>query len=552
MSEEVSVEEQEVRELIRRASEIAGYREPFASGRDSEDDEVQGDAAAISRAYRDLEAGQLLLMEQVLLEGIERLDVPTRIHMVRALVGFGYENPRYDVIGPKWAQKLIWVLQSDSSEEARKHAAWAIGKLRLQAYGEFEGADFCALEDALEKDPSAAVRGAAVLGLRDYQSHEERTARAMATALKDPDGKVRATAARVLESLSKSRPGQSVGCVLTAKSQLLEGLGDPDPQVRAAAAATLGKSDVQHRAEVLPALLDLLRDSSEDFRAAAAIGVGRMGLEPVTESRVDSWVARARKGLAALLGDVPRTEVSPACDSSGAVAALTSLLADRSLPVRIAGVKALGALGGYGQAVVPALISAVRDPEVQVGEEALASLKRVLEYHLPGNREIGDALIAALSDTRPPVRIKAIEEIQDLKDEKVLLDRAGSPLKQALSDRAFEVRAAAAVAIGNLKICDSQTVATLRQLLKDPEASVRENAVYAFGEFGERAPEVIPDLLPLLKDSTEGVRMQTAEALGYFGRDSLKMTESALKQALKDPSEKVRELAADSLGFLDS
>jgi HEAT repeat protein len=83
----------------------------------------------------------------------------------------------------------------------------------------------------------------------------------------------------------------------------------------------------------------------------------------------------------------------------------------------------------------------------------------------------------------------------------------------------------------------------LIEALKDPSARVRANAVGSLGSFKDH-PGVLERMLPLLRDSDEQVRVETASALGYFGD---RRAEPQLREALRDPSERVRNFAKHAL-----
>jgi HEAT repeat protein len=79
--------------------------------------------------------------------------------------------------------------------------------------------------------------------------------------------------------------------------------------------------------------------------------------------------------------------------------------------------------------------------------------------------------------------------------------------------------------------------------LNDPSPHVRATAAGSLGSF-DGHPEVIEALIPKLQDPDRQVRVSTASALGYLKNPQ---AIPALKNALKDPSMRVRSFAEEAL-----
>ena len=116
-------------------------------------------------------------------------------------------------------------------------------------------------------------------------------------------------------------------------------------------------------------------------------------------------------------------------------------------------------------------------------------------------------------------------------------------LIQALRDSDREVRACAAVALGELG--DRRGVEPLIAALKDESEQVRRRAAEALGELGDA--RAVEPLIALLKDGYWVVRCYAAEALAKLG-DARGV--EVLIAALKDESELVQRYAAVVLGQL--
>jgi HEAT repeat protein len=91
--------------------------------------------------------------------------------------------------------------------------------------------------------------------------------------------------------------------------------------------------------------------------------------------------------------------------------------------------------------------------------------------------------------------------------------QAVPPLIQALGDSDWDVRAAAAWALG--KLGDPRAVPALIQALRDRSENVRFAAAWALGDLGD--PQAVPALIKALGDGWDAVRFAAAWALGDLG-----------------------------------
>src|SRR5690606_30198192 len=108
-------------------------------------------------------------------------------------------------------------------------------------------------------------------------------------------------------------------------------------------------------------------------------------------------------------------------------------------------------------------------------------------------------------------------------------------LIEALSDRHYGVRIAAAEALG--EIGDPAAVEALVRTLGDAREDVRIAAVSALGRIGDR--RAVKPLIRLFRGRYHGVRVAAADAVAEFGRDAL----GELEEALNDPLPVVRVTA---------
>jgi HEAT repeat protein len=151
--------------------------------------------------------------------------------------------------------------------------------------------------------------------------------------LKNNDGAVRTGAARALGNM-----GVAAG---PATQALLETLrGDADPAIRREAAWALARIGAAHK-EMVPFLIDMLADRSEEICGGAAVALGKIGPE-------------AKAAVAPLIG---------------------LLKAGNTLKRKLAA-EALGEIGPAAKAAVPVLIEALNgDPLIRrVAAEALEQI----------------------------------------------------------------------------------------------------------------------------------------------------------------------------------
>jgi HEAT repeat protein len=94
------------------------------------------------------------------------------------------------------------------------------------------------------------------------------------------------------------------------------------------------------------------------------------------------------------------------------------------------------------------------------------------------------------------------------------LEAAGVPaLVEALESPHEDVRAAAAVALGEIAAAPEQAVPALIDRLLDENGAVREQAVRALGAFGTRAADALPRLERMLENDEPHVREAIREVL---------------------------------------
>ncbi len=281
-----------------------------------------------------------------------------------------------------------------------------------------------------------------------------------------PYSKLREEAARVLAGLGGS------GSAAQAAAELTYALADDDPDVRQAAASSLGQLGPASP-QVTPALIHALADDSWRVRQAAASSLGQLG--PASP------------------------EVTPA---------LIHALADDSLSVRQAAASSLVQLGQASPQVTPALIHALADAgSWQVHQAAASSLVQLGQ----ASPQVTPALIAALADADYDVRQAAASSL-------IQLGQASSAVLQALSaaltDVDSDVRGTAAVSLAQIGWTSPDAIQVLIAALADADSwQVRQAAASSLGQFGPASPQVIGALVDALKDPDNDVRRAAANGL---------------------------------------
>jgi HEAT repeat protein len=129
--------------------------------------------------------------------------------------------------------------------------------------------------------------------------------------------------------------------------------------------------------------------------------------------------------------------------------------------------------------------------------------------------------------------------------------RAVETLKPLLRDPVWDVRRAAAAALGRLK--DARAVEALAGALRDDDADVREASAMALGNVSDR--RAIGPLVKALADSTSGVRRIAAAALSRIDEDWSASAEAQtaveeLKSALQDKDADLRYAVGKLLSSL--
>ncbi len=299
-----------------------------------------------------------------------------------------------------------------------------------------------------------------------------------------PDGRpgVSASACAALGAIGRSAHG--AGAV-----KMLAGMLAAEPvQLRMRAAINLGAAG---SAAAVPALAKALQDDPEpQVRASAAAALGRIkaGESVATLMRAlrdPDW--RVRRQAAAALADI-------------GAPAIPSLVSALAAPEESVQAMAVDALRGIGAPAFEALAAALASDNPRTRGNAAAAL-----VPPAGGQAALPALARLVSDRDAYVRARAAQALGGFKGSEV-----ATALRQAMQDENPDVRAAAAGACA--RIANSGSADLLLAALRDEAALVRENSATALGRIGQ--PAAIDPLIAALKDSDPKVRASAAAALG--------------------------------------
>jgi arylsulfatase A-like enzyme/HEAT repeat protein len=314
-------------------------------------------------------------------------------------------------------------------------------------------------------------------------------------ALKHPDPDVRYRSAQLLADLGP------VGkfAVPTLREMLKE---EQSLLIRVKVAEALWKIAKQPVRDLLPTLLDGLKDNDPVVRANAAAVLGQLG-----------------------------------ADAKPAVGALSKALGDKEFAVRAEVAVALGEIGPAARAAVPALLETLKNDDIQLLEPfVLGTLGKIGEDAVPH-------LVAALTAKEYRLRRGAVYALGLIGKGAA---EAVEPLTKLLQAPEADLRSLAAVALGKIGDAARGALPMLTGLLKDKGGTVRISAAVALWRIdGSTLGRAV--LVAALLDENAGVRESACKACVELG-DAKILPVMVLRDCLKDPVANVRVLAAEALG----
>jgi HEAT repeat protein len=476
---------------------------------------------------------------------------------------------------------------------------------------------------ATTRDSDLIVRKQAVMGLgklSEYQwpLSEPRTAGAafrdievaLAARLDDQYPGVRIAAFQALDSLRAASPSVSKLPKLQSTTALvMAALQDKDPDIREAAAKTLGSLELSEIEIKL--LLASIGDDNFDVGIQAAKSLANIdffndgvkqsvGLMPITFldfTTLDAVIARTTHDLASVspkchaidaLMDSLRTvrgselhfqEMQSLADIASNANSMVNALQDGEPPPNRQFIKAAGsAVDECAPSIERAegyLAQQLDSPDPQIrvlavtaaaslelqSEKIVSTLERLSRDE---NREVRKAAVASLpnvlakDDPSGPREAanKLVEATRDSDSEVRLaavdsLVRLGSleGLSQSFHSPDPEIRVAIIRAYTTLGTPVSSIAPILREGLTDRDRRVRLQTLSYLNAKGRGSPDLLADVVPLFSDSSGEIRAAAAALFGYYRADAA-FAVPPLQRLLTDEDSKVKIAAAESLGWI--
>ncbi|MCG6892036.1 MAG: HEAT repeat domain-containing protein [Desulfobacteraceae bacterium] len=288
----------------------------------------------------------------------------------------------------------------------------------------------------------------------------------------------------------------------------LAALKTGDNGQRTEAAWELGKPYVHRTPEVVPALIQALKDPYPKVRANAAGALSRIGEEALP----------ARDALHEALGDTYGNTVLNAA-------------------------VALRRLNTPKESLIPAVRKTLYD---QPGSTRVGAARLLRQWGVK-DKETLDVLVDVLADSREQARLDAMAELSERKL-KPVPKTISTPVIGLLTDPSEKVRMQAAIFLGNSYIPIPAAKEPLIAALDDPSDHVVKFVVRALGNYGPSAKSAVPRLYAIVdRHPDDSVRGETCEALAHIGDPKKEIAYRLVKVLGNDPGADARSGAATGL-----
>lgn len=339
--------------------------------------------------------------------------------------------------------------------------------------------------------------------------------------------------------------------------------------------ATLGKMLKDPASEIRTRAVEILVDSFKDPLADAPFRETWRKLVPALAEATRSSDVRVRNGalaILALLGpeagqslaslrslsqDTQDSAVRAAAEAAiKSIASIDDLKA-KDPAARVAACEGLGRLGWRATPALPALIDALKDPEVKVRLAAVGALRALGSAD---GAKVTPLATALTTETNAPIRVAILDALEAIAPgSRPALDAHLS----ALHDQDPQVRKAAA---GFRKVpADDSLASALAAALGDPNDDVRLAAAHSLCEIMFENATVIPTLVKALGNSAQredilkalDEHLEKVSDRSDFGRvrghlpglrATLALAIPALEQAMNHKNEEIRTRVFGLLG----
>jgi HEAT repeat protein len=339
--------------------------------------------------------------------------------------------------------------------------------------------------------------------------------------------------------------------------QWIEDLGDSDYPVSERAAGVLTDAG----SEAVPVLLDACEQGSIRLHRRAVAVLVRLGapaapglvsalknkaqqqhVEVILVRLGTAAVPALREALAEETGGEEATHVLGRIGrrAAEAVPDLITVLDRREAPtaLRSQAAFALGRIGEPSDAIIPSLISALRDSKREVRERTAEALGRIGS---PARQAV-PALAVALKDDEAIVAIKACQALSFIGE-----SEAAQPLLAAFQSDRTEVAVEASRALWRLGPKADPVVPALLTLAEGPveKSAPARDLLASFG------PHIVPMLVKALREDNAAKREAAVDVLGRIGPPARAAIAPVLA-ALKDKSPAVALMAALAVAQIDA
>jgi HEAT repeat protein len=404
---------------------------------------------------------------------------------------------------------------------------------------------------AAARSPDPEIHYAAEQALTSMTLNTGRISPLVVAALEDLTASVRVTALEALMTFWYSTPESATKLTLARQilPRLIDLLRDPEQMVRSRSAALLGRIGVEARVAV-PSLVEALKDPDPVVRRVTAEALGALSVN--SNSVISALTVLLDDPASEVRSVVSRSLQQLQAEPTRVSASLVAQLQDRTSGLQGAALETLQRMGPAAESAVPLLIPLLTndDPTVRrAAVDALAGIGAPAETAVP-------ALTAIRNDSDLATRISVAFALNTLGSNPAIVIPG---LIEALNE-------------GSRR---EETFAVLRTMGSDARAAVPAiigtfkddpiSGAMTLATIGSDAQEIFPELIAALNDENATVRANAAITLGMtaaYASSGLNRAHEAvllpnldhvlarLIDVLHDPSAYARQRAAEGLGQL--
>jgi HEAT repeat protein len=519
---------------------------------------------------------------------LQGLRAPEESARLRAIDTLGNRGAKTPGAVAALAQQL-----GDPSAKVRVHAAEALGQIGAAAKeaGPAIG--------ALLSDPNLHVRRAAIRAIGKIRLEPKVSIPLLMKTVDDSDPAVRLGALDALAELGKEAVPPLVEALGHEKTAYwaclaLGELGadaapavaelqrllrdDRRAEVRREAALVLG-SIGSRSAPAVPLLAHALGEKDVGLQMAAVFALGRIG--PKAKAAEQSLRKMLGTGTPPLLRTfavwaLARIRPEDKQLSQRAVAVLTESMRNKDPSVRATAVRGLVDMRAASETLVPAMSRIVEEGPAELRDDALSVLQSVGEPAVPALvnamkfPEVRPRAAAILGRIGPQAKA-AVPALVDLtksddptaRRQALLALAAMGPAAHAaapaaigaLRDTDMNVRYSACYALGKMGAAAMDGRAALQRELDSRDPYISLAAAWALARIdpdcSQTPPKALPMLVKALDDSDPMVRLEAASSMRCLGPQARPAAAALRKVAKEDPSELVRDMAAEALKALE-